>query len=142
MSEETVTCPRRGEGPAGAMFPGPDRWREVGNDRTCSFCGSCHPDDFLAVCKEAADPASPTRVSMSDKRYKIYLYREGVSNASDGAIKFYVMHFLSDEAFDAAKPEINEALKVSRVKFASYLEKTSARFHRDAEEKRNAENGS
>lgn len=70
-----------------------DGWNVHPNgDCTCSFCGSISPEGFLAAALEAADPANPTRISPSTKHYKIYLHRQGITNASQGAIKHYAWH--------------------------------------------------
>lgn len=68
-----------------------DRWVRVGNDRCCSFCGSMHPDDL-----SAALDLETTKIDVSDKRYKVYVRRPGVINASAGAIKFYNWHLPSE----------------------------------------------
>jgi hypothetical protein len=44
----------------------PSFWRE---DRSCSYCGSIHPDDFFAAI-EAGSELGPT-----DKDYKVYIDR-------------------------------------------------------------------
>lgn len=62
-------CPRRvedGRGP-GTPFTGSkmDVW---GKDRTCSYCGSLHPDDFMAKAASGEIELGPT-----DKNYKVYI---------------------------------------------------------------------
>ena len=94
---EPIMCPRRNEG---AFTPGPDHWEQFksNGDRVCSFCGSLHPDDFLALVKTCAEiPADAAynalvEIEPSDKGYKIYVKRPGVRNASEGGIKFYTQH--------------------------------------------------
>lgn len=54
----------------------------MGKYRSCSYCGSAHPDDFMAACREGV------LLGPTDKAYKVYL------NHSDG--KFYFQH-LSEE---------------------------------------------
>lgn len=94
----TFWCPRRIEngampGPNGeppVLFPNPDNWRS-GSDktgrvptlRTCSYCGSVHPDDLFAYI-EAEGEIGPT-----DKSYKIYL--------PHSPQKFYFQHFDDDQ---------------------------------------------
>lgn len=100
-------------------------WRTVGSDRVCSFCGSWHPDEFIAFCRQIINGeiagaysvvglsfAMPV-LSVSDRRHKIYARREGVTNASQGAIKVYVAH-LSEEQGEVA----SEALRVCYAKAA------------------------
>lgn len=65
---ETQTCPRRmrefGPWERGADL---DRWDEERGYRNCSFCGSLHPDDFLAAVEAGAE------VGPTDKGYKAYI---------------------------------------------------------------------
>ncbi len=53
-------------------------------NRTCAYCGSVHPDDFMNAVKEGLTELGPT-----DKSYKVY-----VTNLP--SIKFYFNH-LSEE---------------------------------------------
>ncbi|WP_299671653.1 hypothetical protein [uncultured Roseobacter sp.] len=64
-------------------------WRE---DRTCSFCGSMHPDDFMEAMREAVDPEIPTYIDQTTKYYKRYVCKP------DGALrKFYLWHIPTEE---------------------------------------------
>jgi hypothetical protein len=66
--ENAMVCPRRSE--SGAMFrlPKNDEWRiEPGGGRTCSYCGSIHPDEFFAAV------AAGARIGPTDKDYKAYV---------------------------------------------------------------------
>lgn len=65
-----------------------DRWDKVGNDRCCSYCGSIHPDDLIALIHEQGLSV----IDPSDKGYKWYLNRPGIPNAGFGAIKYYRQH--------------------------------------------------
>lgn len=91
-----------------------DRWRhEPNGDRTCSFCGSIHPDDLLAILKSI--PATPdVYVYWSDKAYKLYIHRPEVTNAKDGAIKFYTWHILNDETAAELSGAYNACSSVCR----------------------------
>jgi len=110
------TCPRR------ILEVGPwsrdkdsDFWIPRPNgDSCCSFCGSAHPDVFFRVLNEAADPNSSTYISLSDKRYKIYLQIDGVVNAMEGPIKFYTQHLADYQDFKDRRDEWN-ALFVAAV---------------------------
>lgn len=87
MSIRRDTCPRR--------FSNFGPWeREEGLDgwgphhmnaslRSCTFCGSLHPDEFMARIK-VDEPKS--KLNFSDKAYKTYV----------GDLKFYWEH-LSEE---------------------------------------------
>ena len=64
-----MLCPRRGEDLVGGMHnvPDEDNWYERDGGRHCSYCGSQHPDDFMAHL-EAGGEVTPT-----DKNYKVYV---------------------------------------------------------------------
>jgi hypothetical protein len=107
---------------SGSRGNGPDTW-DLGPDgyRTCSYCGSIHPDDLMDVCRKTlADPRYS--VTGTDKGYKFYLRQPGVRNASEGAIKFYTHHVpespsKEDQALFAA------ALRVSNERFMQAMAK-------------------
>lgn len=82
---EKFSCPRRSESPFGSKDAAecPDSWRD---DRSCSYCGSMHPDDVLAAVK-AGEKLGPT-----DKNYKVY-----VGNASK---KAYFQHFAMEHRLE------------------------------------------
>lgn len=83
MSEE-FKCPRRDPAfDAVSKLPQFDTWDDREGARCCSYCGSLHPDDFIARI-EAGEQVAPT-----DKNYKAYI-------GDRGRHKFYFMH-LSDE---------------------------------------------
>ena len=56
--------------------PNLDTWL---GDRSCSYCGSMHPDDFMRYCGEGK------RLGSTDKDYKVYV-------SDDERIKFYFYH--------------------------------------------------
>jgi hypothetical protein len=91
------TCPRRmGHHGPWKSEPGLDGWDALPNgDRTCTFCGSLHPDDVIRLT------ASPevSWEKASGKNYKLYVRQLGVSNASEGGIKFYLWHAPDEQAF-------------------------------------------
>lgn len=86
----------------------PDTW-DMGPDgnRTCSYCGSIHPDDLMKICRLVLEDERYS-VDGTDKSYKVYVRIPGVVNASQGAIKFYKQHAPRDaskedqELFSAA----------------------------------------
>jgi hypothetical protein len=62
-----------------------DTWREGGmgkQKRSCSYCGSMHPDDFMDAVRTSL------KIGPTDKPYKLYV--DGYNG------KFYLQH-LSDE---------------------------------------------
>ncbi len=98
-------CPRRAEG---AVFVQSefDEWREMPNgDLTCSYCGSWETQQFLNWCETATEGTLEFV-----KGYKFYIRRDGVSNAGDGAIKFYTPHLTREEG-NANQAMINKAMK-------------------------------
>ena len=76
-----MPCPRRGE--LGVMSQATDKWRD---DKTCSYCGSLHPDEFFRLV-EAGEEVTPT-----DKNYKAY-----VSGSTSPSGKFYFQHLNEQE---------------------------------------------
>lgn len=67
---------------------GLDGWHVLPNgDRTCTFCGSLHPDDVLRLLD-----VPEVQFTTTDKSYKFYVRQPGVANAREGGIKFYVHH--------------------------------------------------
>lgn len=112
------TCPYR----MGERKENLDRWFKHGKDRTCSFCGSWHPDEFLAFLdKVIQTQAKDYRIEISDKKYKIYITRPRVHNACEGAIKFKT-HHLSKEQYQNNYLKINEAHKLSWNKFMAEMD--------------------
>lgn len=98
----------------------PDTWdRGPDGNRTCSYCGSIHPDDLMAVCAKAlADDRYS--VDGTDKAYKVYVRQPGVQNASQGAIKFYMHH--APAAPTARDQQLfRDALRVSRERWSAKL---------------------
>lgn len=94
----------------------PDTW-DLGPDgnRTCSYCGSLHPDDFMAICRKAITDERYS-VDPSDKRYKVYVRQPGVRNASEGAIKFYMQHAPASPT-PQDELDYSRAVKISRERF-------------------------
>lgn len=95
IRKRPLICPRRRESPM--SFISVDYWRlEKNKDRTCSFCGSIHPKDFLKLLELAIEYPKKCRIERSDKCYKFYIHRPDIKNASEGAIKFYTQHVVGD----------------------------------------------
>jgi len=121
---DTLRCPRRDE--ANFAFPGPDYWRvHYNGDRVCSYCGSMDPDQFIALCHRIVEAGhgDVESIERSDKRYKFYVTRPGVRNASEGAIKFYTMHFEDRHRAEANRldPVIHQARVLSSQSFERRL---------------------
>lgn len=118
-THEATTCPRRRE-----MGPWTlDWWRpEPNGERSCSFCGSAHPDDFdRHLDRVLADPDARVTVDLADGRHKVYLHRPEARVAGEGPIKFYVAHAPAawGEPDSGALNKLNAALRRSREKFAA-----------------------
>jgi hypothetical protein len=60
-------CPRRMFQVSAGQGVGPDTWVNRHDTRTCSYCGSLHPDDVITRLT-AGEKAGPT-----DKNYKLYV---------------------------------------------------------------------
>jgi hypothetical protein len=110
MSEEHRCGSRESNPQADHAFPGPDKWDTLPNgDRVCSFCGSMHPDDYLAFLEKIPETPGSYVSWATGKNYKIYLRRPGIKNASEGAIKFYTWH-AGDEGFRVKLREAHNAV--------------------------------
>jgi len=101
-----------------------DYWYTRGINKTCSFCGSMHPDEFFDLCKKVIENKGLNgyEVSMSDKKYKIYVRQPGVSNAGDGVIKFYVQHIRPKDKTKEFENIVNEAIRISSDVFNKKME--------------------
>lgn len=89
-------------------------WGPDGN-RTCSHCGSIHPDDLMTICRKAIVDDRYS-IDGTTKSYKVYVRQPGVRNASEGAIKFYGWH-ASDKAGEAEHQLLKHAMQVSAERF-------------------------
>ncbi len=123
---DTHTCPRRSEpGQFGHGIENEDYWYRRKKDRTCSYCGSMHPEDFNQVLlRVITDPACT--IDISDKPYKIYINRPEVHNSDDGALKYYTQHgivFWENEVIGGVDRRIHAAVTVSNERFKKILEK-------------------
>ena len=100
---QPFTCGRRAEqgmtdadGPFVGAGVNLDYWRE---NRTCSYCGSAHPDDVFAEI-DAGVQFTPT-----DKSYKLYIGNHR---------KFYFQHFDSEQ-----QQRFIDAINAGRVRLAA-----------------------
>ncbi len=84
-----------------------DVWDKVGADRVCSFCGSMHPEDLIALIRK--DGLSV--IEPSTKDYKWYIKQSDIHNAGQGAIKYYKQH--NTEEF---VKQYNELIKLHNEK--------------------------
>jgi|GEM_PF-6015370 len=94
----------------------PDTW-DLGPDgnRTCSYCGSIHPDDLMKICRKTLVDARYA-IEGTTKSYKVYVRQPGVMNAGQGAIKFYMHHAPKDPP--AADQQLfSNALRLSNERF-------------------------
>lgn len=107
MTEKQI-CPRASEDSVVLSslhppFNGEMVWRE---DNTCSYCGSLHPDVFMARLEAGDVELTPT-----DKSYKVYVYNDGgelfnrIVKPGEGnwlsewqdRVKFYFQHLNRDQ---------------------------------------------
>lgn len=96
------------------------KWRpEKDGSRTCGFCGSLHPADFIDIMWKFSQGEEGYSFSTTTKGYKRYGNRPGVVNAGDGGIKFYMNH---------ATPEF-------RDEFGAAHEVAFARYKKDLRER-------
>lgn len=100
----------RGDGPQ------PDTW-DLGPDsnRTCSYCGSLHPDDLMKICHLVMTDERYA-IEGTTKSYKVYVSQPGVRNASEGAVKFY-MHHAPKEPTDNENQLFRDAVRISNERF-------------------------
>lgn len=130
FEKDKFTCPLNG-GWSKIAPAGQDFWRRSGKDRTCSYCGSWHPEEFLAhVEKVIAHGGIDYRASLNDHKDKIYVDRPNVFNAGDGAIKFKTAHlwqYLRENNMNETPviERVNKAMKLSNDEFMKQFRKTT-----------------
>lgn len=128
------TCSRRNESWLSSEKTNGDYWQKRGKDLCCSYCGSMKPDQFLAHCQQVVeDPDMEIRVGSTDKKYKYYVERPKIRNASYGAIKFYMhhapMHATLENNYDHSFiDKLNAAVGASNAKFQKLLNHRDTRF--------------
>lgn len=101
-------------------------WGPDGN-RTCSHCGSVHPDDLMAICRKTIVDER-YGVEGTSKGYKVYVRQPGVRNASEGAIKFYMWH-APEKVSDADQQLFKNAKRITSERFDKMM---AERFPRAA----------
>ncbi|SHG91360.1 hypothetical protein [Bradyrhizobium erythrophlei] len=113
-------CGERGEGAST-----PDTW-DLGPDdnRTCSHCGSIHPDDLMEICRKTLVD-DRYGIEGTTKSYKVYVRQPGVRNASEGAIKFYKWH-APESPTEEDQELFARACRVTRERFDAQWAKTRA----------------
>jgi hypothetical protein len=84
----------------------PDDFRKIDkewrDDRTCHFCGSVHPDDFMEATLNG------TQLSATDKRYKVY-----VMGGPRGMQKFYFVHLSEAQKTEFVELYNNQVAQVN-----------------------------
>lgn len=117
MSEETFLCGSRAGNPQIPGMPTEDNWRSMPDgSRTCSYCGSLHPDDFHDISTRYAAGEDGYRFDLTTKDYKAYGNRPGVKNASEGGIKFYGWHAVPKDDPRRAEHEASFAAAAKRLR--------------------------
>jgi hypothetical protein len=121
LLSERQTCPRRmREWGPWERKDGLDRWSlHYNGDRTCSFCGSWDPAQFIAFCDviATAGTTAPGSVDYIRQKGKLYVHRPGIRNAGEGAIKFYCAHFSKEQMTPGVELTIDRARAVSHKEF-------------------------
>jgi len=104
--------------------PMPDTW-DLGPDgmRTCSYCGSIHPDDLMTICRRSLTDER-YGVEGTTKGYKVYVRQPGVRNASEGAIKFYMQHAPRNPSAED-RDLFSAALRISGERFRAMYDRKS-----------------
>lgn len=113
-------CGSRDSNPvADKQWPGNDHWKDMPDGtRTCSFCGSAHPDDAMSILEGFAERGEG-RFDTTSKGYKFYVSKAGTSNASGGAIKFYTWHMAGLD--EATQKRMCDLYDKARLKLRSHL---------------------
>lgn len=86
--------------------------------RTCSHCGSLHPDDFIDIMFRYTQKEEGYKFSTTTKGYKLYGNRPGVQNSGQGGIKFYTNHLPKDDT------EFLAAYDLAIIVFSQEMEAT------------------
>lgn len=125
-------CPKAKYQPQGWMDKALYR-EEPNGDYTCSYCGSLHPEQMMEIIDHIIRHKTKDGVSIScGKPGKYYIKRPSITNASEGAIKFYADHLHSVEGFCKSPTELKEhivkrfnlALSISKRAFAEKFNQT------------------
>lgn len=115
-ADKGMRCGRRA-GTIRAADPDVDFWEvEPNGDRTCSYCGSLHPDDFTEIIEGYAEGKEGFHFDLSTKAYKRYAHRPGVKNATEGGIKFYAHHLPDEGAPELQRLREAEGRAVERAR--------------------------
>ena len=96
---------------------GEDYWEKRGSDLGCSFCGSLHPEQFLKHIDDViAFGGEGYSIELNDSKDKMYVTRPGISNASQGCIKFKLAHLYQyNETIEMAQRMANsDKIKLAR----------------------------
>jgi len=112
-----------GEPEGGALLDG---WRvEPNGDHCCTYCGSLREDEFVSIMEKYADGEPGYKWETTAKRYKFYANRPGVTNASEGGIKFYGWHIDTTPGpeFDRKDAIFHRAIARQRAEQAAWTEK-------------------
>ena len=97
------TCPRRvGELGPWERGKGLDTWAIRDQMRTCSFCGSLHPADFMDLIEQG------WVVGPTDKNYKVYLSGPAMRDQA----KFYYQHLSGEQRARFVELSNNAALGI------------------------------
>lgn len=108
--------------------PTPYVWRSMPDgSRTCSYCGSLHPADFIDIMHRYTNGEDGYHFDLTSKGYKVYANRPGVKNASEGGIKFYGWHIDAEH-----KDELDAIWHLATIRYAHEYEKRWGRWEMPA----------
>jgi len=119
---EAFLCGGRPYASSTKPLPNYDIWTTRPNgDRTCSLCGSLHPDDFKRILTEAADIRSFTWIDASRDGLMWPVHRPDILNGAMGGLRFFNWHSPSIEWCDEINQLLPEATRVSVIKYKRHL---------------------
>jgi hypothetical protein len=119
-------CPERGGSLGHGRFP--DSWNLMPDgNRTCSYCGSIHPEDMQKLVQRCIDTdGEEASIEPTDKNYKCYVRQRGVVNASQGAIKFYMWHVTPEMLLPHSQEAYGKACRISNAAHQRKMEEFRA----------------
>lgn len=86
-TKDSFKCPRMQEVPVHMQMNFDAVWRP---DRSCSFCGSMNPDDFMSRLEDRS-----VELEVTTKDYKVYVRTLDASRPTP--IKFYFQHLSPEQ---------------------------------------------
>ena len=82
------------------------KWRDLGDERRCDYCGSMHPNVFMDKIKEGVE------VVPTDKSYKAY-----IKFGPGGQSKFYFGHLSEEQMHEFIRMLNNGEVKIAYPRY-------------------------